>query len=261
MANIRDFYNFLDSIAPFNTQEEWDNSGALVLTEREIKKVLICLDATLDSINEAKEKNAELIISHHPVIFSPLSFLNPCGAAETALKNGIGIISCHTNLDISEYCADNILSNELKEKLGFIEKEILDITKSTPTSKGFGKIGEFKTQIPFSEVKDALKRVYDCEHLICSKTTKDIKTLAFCCGGGSSYLEKIAELNIDAFITSDCKHSSFIFANNTNTALFCPTHYEMEKPMMKKLISVLQKAFPEIKFILSEKESSPSCAL
>ena len=78
MSKVIDFYNFIDSIAPFETQESWDNSGFLVGSgEKEVRKVLVALDATEDVLNEAAEKGAELIITHHPVIFGALKELHP----------------------------------------------------------------------------------------------------------------------------------------------------------------------------------------
>ena len=73
MSKVIDFYNFIDSIAPFATQESWDNSGFLVGDgEKEVKKVLLALDATEDVLNEAAEICADLIITHHPVIVGSL---------------------------------------------------------------------------------------------------------------------------------------------------------------------------------------------
>ena len=73
MSKIIDFYNFIDSIAPFETQESWDNSGFLVGDgNKEIKKVMVALDVAEPVLNEAFGKGAQLIISHHPVIFGAL---------------------------------------------------------------------------------------------------------------------------------------------------------------------------------------------
>ncbi|MBQ3501131.1 MAG: Nif3-like dinuclear metal center hexameric protein, partial [Oscillospiraceae bacterium] len=91
-----DFYKFIDSIAPFETQESWDNSGFLVGNgEKEAKKVLLALDVTEPVLSEAAEIGAELIISHHPVIFGALKEFHPKNIAFLAAEKGIAIISAH----------------------------------------------------------------------------------------------------------------------------------------------------------------------
>ena len=73
MAKVKDFYGYLNSIAPFETQENWDNSGMLVGDmNAEVKKVAVVLDITHEEIKKAKAIGANLIISHHPVIFNPI---------------------------------------------------------------------------------------------------------------------------------------------------------------------------------------------
>ena len=114
MSRVIDFYNFIDSIAPFETQESWDNSGFLVGNgEKEVAKVLVALDATEDVLNEAAEKGADLIITHHPVIFGALKEFHPKNIAFLAAEKGIAIISAHTCLDIAEGGVNDCLANAL----------------------------------------------------------------------------------------------------------------------------------------------------
>ena len=106
MATVSEIKKELDKYFPFTEAEPWDNSGLLVEGEREVSKIVVSLDATLPVIKEAAALGAELIITHHPVIFHPLKALLDSEPAVFALKNNISIISAHTNYDISEYGAD-----------------------------------------------------------------------------------------------------------------------------------------------------------
>ena len=75
-TTVRDIYEFIDSIAPFRTQESWDNSGFLVGdVSKEVTKVAVCLDVTHDTLQKAADFGADLLVSHHPVIFHPMKGL------------------------------------------------------------------------------------------------------------------------------------------------------------------------------------------
>ena len=114
MSKVLDFYHFLDTLAPFSTQESWDNSGFLVGDgEREVKKVLLALDATKDVLAEAEKIGAELIITHHPVIFGSLKEFHPQNMAFAAAEKGIAIISSHTALDIADGGVNDCLAAAL----------------------------------------------------------------------------------------------------------------------------------------------------
>ena len=104
MAEVKDIYEFIDKIAPFCTQESFDNAGFLVgRSNRNVKKVLVALDITLEVAKEAARRGAELIVAHHPVIFQPVKSITE----ETLtgqillelLEHGVAAICAHTNLD------------------------------------------------------------------------------------------------------------------------------------------------------------------
>ena len=100
MATIKDIYNFIDSFAPFNTQEEWDNSGLLVGDKNaKVTKILFALDVTSDVIEQAKNVGANLIITHHPVIFKAISNVLSDSLMYKLISNNISIICAHTNYD------------------------------------------------------------------------------------------------------------------------------------------------------------------
>ena len=99
---VREIYDAIDRIAPFQTAMDFDNVGILVGDENvDVTKTLLCLDVTPRVLREAKSIGAELIISHHPVIFNPLRTVQPQSIVYALVQSGIAVISAHTNLDMA----------------------------------------------------------------------------------------------------------------------------------------------------------------
>ena len=102
MTKIVDIYNYIDSFAPFDTAMDFDNVGILVGDKNaEPTRTIVTLDVTDEVVAEAKEKSAQLIISHHPVIFNPLKRLPTDSVVYKLAQSGTAVISAHTNLDLS----------------------------------------------------------------------------------------------------------------------------------------------------------------
>lgn len=257
MAKVCEILDFLNAQFPFSDAEKWDNSGYLVETEREVKKVLVALDATSEVVGEAKRVGADLIITHHPVIFSPIPRLAISNPAVDAVKDSIGIISVHTNYDVSGLGADASVCSAFEKTLGFSDAEILDVT-NMQKGIGFGRVGLLKNPLSAKELALKLKAVFSADSVRYTDSGKEIKKLGYCCGGGSSYIEAAIERGCDAYITSDVKHSSYITARNGNLSLFVLTHYQMEKFAMKNLSDLLKTRFTELEILESECEREPS---
>lgn len=258
MYTIKEIFGCLNAAFPFSKAESWDNAGILVDMYRPVSKILVALDASIPVIEEAEKTGAELIISHHPVIFDPIKALSLKHPAVMALKKGIGIISAHTNFDIGYLSADSHFSELLANSLSFREEGILDVTHTDPHPLGFGRVGHLSKSMTSQEFAVALKNAAGCDSLRFVPTDKSIRRIAFCCGGGAEYLEKAIEMGLDAYITSDVKHNHFTDAINAGIALFAPTHYQMERPAMKSLLPLLKQSFPDAEIILSEYDREPT---
>ena len=130
MINIENITDFLESIAPLSYQESYDNSGLITGNkDTPLKGIMICLDSTEEVVNEALKKNCNLIISHHPIIFSGLKKINGKNYVErtiiASIKNDIAIYAIHTNLDN----VSNGVNNMFAKKLGLINTRILSPKK------------------------------------------------------------------------------------------------------------------------------------
>ena len=144
LIKVLDIYNFIDKIAPFESQMDFDNSGLLIGNfNQKINKILLCLDITREVIDEAIKLNINLIISHHPVIFKPIRKISFDSVCYLIIKNNICAICAHTNLDLSEIGTNFCLF----EKLSLKNKEPLSIYKKNNKNYILGYTGELESEI------------------------------------------------------------------------------------------------------------------
>ncbi len=237
---IADIAQCIEKIAPLNIQESYDNCGLLIgHPDKEVHKILLCLDVTAEVLNEAVAEKCDLVISHHPMIFLGVKKINSNSLIYQAIRNDIAIYAAHTNLDSANFGVSTILA----EKLGLQQIRML---KKNPIDErfGFGAIGELSK--PLSEI-DFLDLVKNVCHIPVLKHSvlrqKMIKTVALCGGAGSELLSDAAALNADAYITADLKYHEFS-ATNTPILLVEAGHFETEQYAVDILYSEISKNFP-----------------
>ena len=152
MKKVRDIIEAMESLAPSFLKEDFDNVGLMIGDrEKEVKKVLLALDCTLKVVEEAKENNVDLIITHHPLIFRKPNRIVPddlLGYKITELiKNDIALYSSHTNLD----SAKNGINKTIVEMLGFKSNEIIEKSKIKSFDEaGLGRIVRLEEEISLS---------------------------------------------------------------------------------------------------------------
>ena len=232
MKNI-DIYNLIDKIAPFNTAMSFDNVGLLIgAKETEIVKILICLDITDDVIDEVIKIGANLIISHHPVIFEPLKSVCGNSIVHRLINNNISAICCHTNLDL---CDSIGVNRALADKL--LVKDIF-IPDTVPKNYEYFK---FTLENEISTM-DYAKHIKNCFPDCClqfNKIDKSLKTFAMCSGAGSSCVEYFSD-DIDAFITGEIKYNIWLEAQRKGIVIFALGHFASEvvfAPLLQKYLS------------------------
>lgn len=149
-VKVKDVYNFLDKIAPFSTSMDFDNCGLLVgHMDETLDKVLLSLDITSEVIREAKEIGANLIISHHPIIFKPVKRIKFGSVLDFLITSRINAICAHTNLDMAENCGVNCC---LAKELGLENLKPLSVYKEI----FFDKISVFVPKGYEDKVIDAM---------------------------------------------------------------------------------------------------------
>ena len=245
MSTIKQILDYFEEFAPLSLAESWDNCGLLIGDEnKEIKRAMLCLDITNDVINEARAENADLLISHHPVIFRPLSSLKSTDSSYNLIKSEIAAVCMHTNLDRAEEGVNFALAKALNLKdLEYYPDDF--IITGTPdkkyTSKSFAK-----------HVKDCLKT-----GMIRYTGDRDIKKVAVSSGGGGEGIFRSSVYGFDAFVSGEIKHNQFIYANENDISAYEAGHYSTEIVILKPLFEKLKNRFSDISFIISDNDKDP----
>lgn len=239
MAKVKDFYGYLNSIAPFETQEDWDNSGMLVGDmNAEVKKAAVVLNITHEEIKKAKAIGADLIISHHPVIFNPIKSVTKGSVPYELVASSINALCCHTPLDI----ADGGTNDSLAELLG------INVTRADDPILRLGTVEPTTAQELAGKIANTLNT-----KVRYADAGKTIKKIAICTGAGCSLIEAAGE--IDAFITGDASHHNFLDCVQAGITLIAAGHYETEIVVVPVLVKKLQAQFPDIEIIDIKQEN------
>ena len=239
MVSVKDFFDYLNILAPVETQEEWDNSGMLVGDmNAEVKKAIVVLDIDSRAVEEAKKLGANLIISHHPVIFTAMKRFVKGSVPFELASDSINAICMHTPLDI----ADGGTNDTLACLLGF------NTYKGENPILRFADIEETSAESLASHIADKLGT-----KVRFADAGKPVRKIAICTGGGASLMCEAGR--IDAFITGDAKHNDFLDAISEGITLIAAGHYETEFPIVPVIANRLQEQFKDIEIIDIKQEN------
>lgn len=245
MATASSILQFIESIAPTALKMDWDNVGLLCgRGDKEVRTILVALDPFPHVCDEAVEVGADLLITHHPLIFEPLKAVTSDSTIGQSLMkliaNDIAAINAHTNLD----CASGGVNDTLAERL-----ELTDI--SVIGSEHLLRGGNFTSSLP--AFLEHVKTKLGCEGLRYVDGGKPVSRVAV--GGGScgSALFEVIAAGCDTFVTADIKYNQFWDAQAYGINLIDAGHFHTENPVCAVLADKLQKAFPDVQVILSKK--------
>ena len=246
-------YGKLNSLAPFATQESWDNSGLLVGDPgAEVKTALVVLDITAEAVREAREIGAELIISHHPVIFHPLKKVESGSVVWELAQAGISAICAHTNLDMAQGGVNTCLAERLQLKNVRMLKEY------EHSGLPEGLIGETGRPYTPEEFAAFVKDVLGCDGLKYVNGGKTITTVGLCGGAGADLTPDAAAQGAQAMVTADTKHNQLLDAEDMGITLVDAGHFFTEDVVVAPLMERLQNRFPEVKMAKSVRAHSPA---
>ena len=241
---LNEIIRFADELAPFDSAEAWDNTGLLVGSpDREISRALLALDVTPAVITEAREKGAQLIISHHPVIFAPLRAIRPDDAAYLLAKNDIAALCLHTDLDRAEQGVNTALGAalELENTALYPESFLLTgDTKEPYTAESFAVFIKQRLHAPSVRYTDGR-----------------VSRVAVSSGGGGEGIELAKACGADALVTGELKHHQYLYAVQHGVAAFDAGHFSTENVVIEPLKKLFAKRFPEVEFFISEASECP----
>lgn len=245
MTTIKTVTRFLENIAPLHLQETYDNAGLITGSlEWKVSGVLCALDCTPEVVREAEDENCNLIICHHPIIFSGLKKLSGDSyivrTVVEAIQRNIAIYAIHTNLDNIFHHGVN---QKIAERLKLVGPRILD-PKEEDKDIGAGILGELTEPM---EVHSFLQWVKDRFELKVIRYTessriRNIHKVAACGGSGSFLLDKAIASGAEVFITADFKYHQFFDAEDQIMILDIG-HYESEKYTIQLLHELISNNF------------------
>ncbi len=244
---VRDVYEFLNGIAPFSTSESWDNSG-LILGSMNLKsdKIMLALDITRNVVDEAIKNNVDLIITHHPVIFSPIKILDYDSNIARLIAANVSVISSHTCFDAAQGGMNDILCKKL---------DLVNI-KSVTTDEGFSfRLGTVKTPISAKEFAKHTSEILNSKCVNCSLGEKTVKSVAVCSGAGGSLCELVVKLGVDAFVTGELKYNNVIDLYEAGVSAIVAGHFETEQIFKEELRIQLTEKFKGVTVITAKEDA------
>ena len=257
MITVSDVLTYLDTLAPRSMKMDWDNVGLLFgRRNAPVTKILVALDPFDAVCREAADLGAELIVTHHGLIFQPLKAVTD----ETVIgrrilfmcRNGISAINAHTNLD----CAPGGVNDRLAQMLGLEKIQVIDPMGVDAEGREWGllRCGAV-TEQPLDAFLETVKTNLRCDGLRYVDGGKRVRKVAV--GGGSCAGEMKAALRAgcDTFVTADVKYNQFWDAQDLGLNLIDAGHFPTENPVVTVLAEKLAAAFPEIQVIISEKHA------
>ena len=254
MTTVQQIYEEMQRIAPLALAESWDNPGLLVDCGGEVSRVLVTLDITPEVVEEAARKGCGLIVSHHPVIFSPLKKLSGQDVAFQLVKSGISAICMHTNLDAAEGGVNEVLAG------------IFGMREMEAFAEGCGRVGSIEPVTVPELAKKAQKELASrCNQpfngpavqVKFADTGKTVRRLAVISGAGGSLFEDAIAQGADCLLTGEANHHHAIDAKRLGLSLIAAGHYATEFPVTAAVAEKLRTAFPELEVLVSEDARDP----
>lgn len=240
-----DIMNALEEWAPLELAEDWDNPGLQVGDPNAvIKKVLVALDVIDGVVEEAKEQNANFIVTHHPMLFSPIKKIQReagvGGRIFSLIQHGIGVYSSHTNLDVAKGGTNDVLA----ELLELQNVAILKPTKIYQDKmQGIGRIGDCKTPLPFLQFAKKAKEVFGLDTMrLVGEESRMIKRVALCTGSGMEYASLARSMGAEVYITADIRFHEAQKAWDREIALIDGTHFASEALIVPTLCNYLTQS-------------------
>ena len=256
MAAVKEIYEALNLWAPFGIQMDFDNAGFLVgRKNREVKKILVSLDITAEVAREAVEWGAQLVVSHHPVIFHPVkSVTDEDNTGRTLLElveGRVAAICAHTNLDAAQGGVNDCLAQALE--LSHVEQLHQDGVLPDGAPYGIGRVGlAHREGLSAGEYAAYVKEQLKAASVRYVDSGRPVSKVAV--GGGScgSMLEDALAAGCDTFVTADVKYDTFLLAKALGINLMDAGHFATENVVCPNLVGFLMEGFPEVEVRLSQ---------
>ena len=247
----------LEQLSPSFYAESWDNVGLLAgRREKQVQKICIALDATDEVIGEAAAKGADMLLTHHPLIFSALKKVNTDDFVGRRivklLQNDISYYSMHTNFDVMG------MADAAADEMRLKERQVLDITYEDEISKeGIGRYGKLPRAMKLEECASYVKEVFHLESVkVYGDPGRMVECIAISPGSGKSMIKHAVAAGAEALVTGDIEHHEGLDAMAQGLMIIDAGHYGIEKIFVPYMVEYLKREFPRLE-ISAAKEKNP----
>lgn len=254
MTTVGAVYDFIDGFAPFHTAMDFDNPGLLAGGPGDpVHTALLSLDITPAVVREAANLGAQLVVSHHPVIFHPLKRLEPGSAPYLLAQNGIAAVCAHTNLDMAPDGGVNVC---LAERLHL--KAIRTLQEYGDSGLPEALVGQTERPYAPREFAEFVRDTLGCDGLRYTDGDREITQVGLCSGGGADLVYPAAQAGCQAFVTGESKHSILLDAETMGVTLVDAGHFYTEDVVIQPLLNRLAARFSDVRFVKSKTMHSPA---
>lgn len=248
MPKVSDILSVIEGFAPSFLKMQGDNVGLLVGDpEAEVSRVMLTLDITPDVAKAAAEAGVQLILAHHPVIFSPLYSVTPAdyngAAVMTLLRHGIAAICMHTNLD----AAAGGVNDTLAEVLG-----LSDVTFLDDGGQGILRRGVLPEEMTPEAFARHVGQALGCKGVRYLPGKRTVRTVAVCGGAGGSDCGYVLQAGCDAYVTAEIKYPVSLEMAYAGLTIVDAGHFHTENPVLNRLEQLLRDRLPELSLLRSD---------
>lgn len=247
----------LEQLSPPSFAESWDNVGLLAgRREKEVQKLYIALDATDEVIGEAVRNGADMLLTHHPLIFSALKRVNTDDfigrRLVKLLQNDISYYTMHTNFDVMG------MADAAADEIRLKERQVLDITYEDEIAKeGIGRYGKLPQVMTLKECASYIKEVFHLESVkIYGESGNAIECAAISPGSGKSMIKSAIAAGAEVLITGDIEHHEGLDAMAQGLMIIDAGHYGIEKIFVPYMVEYIKREFPQLE-VVAAKEKNP----
>lgn len=252
----KEIIEVIETACPREYALDWDNVGLLAgRDDKEVRCIYIALDATDEIVDAAVREQADLLLTHHPLIFSGLKKINNRDFVGERLlrliRNDITYYAMHTNYDV---CRMGCLAGE---RMGFSNPRVLETTCEGKIDKGIGEIADLPSELTLEEFSREVKAAFQLEYVrVFGEPEKKISRAAICPGSGKSAIRPAVDKGADVLVTGDIGHHEGIDSVAQGLAVIDAGHYGIEHIFIEDVKDFLLKKFDGIR-IVAEQVSNP----
>jgi dinuclear metal center YbgI/SA1388 family protein len=250
-VGIDEFVSIVEAIAPRELAYDWDNSGLLLRCSDTVSRVLIALDATMPVAEEAEREGCDMILVHHPLIFSPMKSLS-CHKPQDAvlmklIRAGISLYAAHTTFDRAKGGINDVLADNLG---------LCDVKAIPDAGESLMRVGDLPEALEKDAFLTHVKGALSIESLRASQTQcKKISRVAVLGGSGGDFVAEAKKEGAQALVTGEAKHHHFIEAIADGILLIEAGHYDTEYAFVDAIYMSLQSRLNEVQLHLGLKKA------